>query len=342
MGASPDDDADRKVEKPVDDNWTSGSSIHNDRTTHGLYVDPESVAKLTAGKPDVPEHDRTTIGTGDDRIVPAVEPAKKDDSSVVAIDHLMAEMEHDKSAPGLGAGTPVPTPMTPVTPVLRFGAGKIPLEKEHELAQPERSPLSFVMRDMEPSAAPAAPASSGDSSRFVAAFVGDQPPPPVEPEPAPVTSLQPVSRRSRRKLYIAGGALAAAAVLTAGLAIKLTGSDAAPPKPTATANVVEAAPQPQPPPPPTQQDPLYGTTPAAEPVAETPAPQPPAPAQTDAKPVIAKKTVATKDATPKRTSTKKTATKTTAKKTTAKKSTAKKTPAKKSTRSQRSGRRTVR
>ena len=219
MGAPSDNDPDRKAqdeEAPLDDGWSTGSPAHNDRTTHGLYVDPSSVAQLVGGR-KVADHDRTTIGTGEDAVVLArgssppatpstehdrttIEPdaptakAVTEDSTIAKLDQTMADLEasdvrNDQTKAGLGiaqqlaaaapSSAPAPASRLPAFAVLRAGGGTIPLEKQQELRQPEQSPLAFVMRDVDPnsSAAPQRPHTSGDSSKFTA-LLGDQPPPP--------------------------------------------------------------------------------------------------------------------------------------------------------------------
>ena len=260
MGAPSDNDRNAAPDAPLDDQWTAGSSVHNDRTTHGLYVDPSAVAKLTAiGTGESPVADKTTIGTGDDRIVPTndrttMDPvvdmtssARTEDSTIAAIDNTMAKLEqpkpsNDRTRAGIGVPMPAATPVQAFA-VLRAGGGKIPLEKERELVQPERSPLAFVMRDIvqnEPTATPQAAATSDDSQLF-ADLVGNQPPPRVVAEPSTVT-LQPVARRSRRHLWIAAGALVATALVSTAVAMKLTGSEPARPVANEAAKVTEHAP----------------------------------------------------------------------------------------------------
>ncbi|HEY5947810.1 MAG TPA: hypothetical protein VIV40_20055 [Kofleriaceae bacterium] len=209
MGAPSDDDPDRKV-------------THIDRTAAS--------------------HDRTTI---DPR---ASGPAVTEDSTISALDRTMAmlerdaEVDNDRTTAGLGvattnrsgapraigsAGRVTPAPRGLV--LLEPGKGTVPLEKQQVLVQPERSPLDLVMRDMDP-AAPTRAHAAGDSSRFVASFISDQPAPPRVDEETPViTAMQPVLRRARqRRRWIAAGALATTAVLGAVLAFTLTATDEAP------------------------------------------------------------------------------------------------------------------
>jgi hypothetical protein len=284
MGASSDNDPDRKAdpaEDPVDDGWSTGSPVHNDRTTAGLYVDPSTLGKLTAGKA-IPDHDRTAAALDIDRIAAGsnhdraigrgsaqrmvdddadrttidkpVTPTE--DSTVAAVDQLMADLEqpgpivnNDRTIAGLGVATtatptPTPTPRRPAFALLQPGKGTVPLEKnERALVQPERSPLDLVMGDLE-SPAPSKPHSSGDSSRFVASLMGDQAPPPrVEAESPMTTAMQPVLRRARlRRKWIALGALAATAVVGTALALTLSsGGDQPRPSASEAAKVAEPA-----------------------------------------------------------------------------------------------------
>jgi DNA-binding protein HU-beta len=325
----------------------------------------------TTAKPDAvaaaatPDLDRTTIDAG----VTPYGRAPTEDSTVSAIDQTMAELErsdvpeplrllaesqrsnaagevartngvakHDRTRAGLGVAAPArPAKFALLDP----SKGTIPLEKPHALLQPERSPLDFVMRDMDP-AAPTKPQSSGDSSRFVAAIMDGQPPPRIDADSPATTAMQPVLRRSRlRRKWIAAGAFAATAVLGTAFAMTLTSAES---RPKAAASEVAKVTEDQAPvaataAAPTPSEVVTPTVPpepspvaapavaAAEPtVAEAPtAAAPPvtqhvvaatatsetaAPAKTvspSAKPAIANKTVATKDVTDKKSSTTKTA-----------------------------------
>jgi hypothetical protein len=151
---------------------------------------------------EIADHDRTTIGTGEDRIVPGDQPAGSSNDPLA---------------------------------VLRAGGDTIPLTKERELVQPEHSPLAFVMGET------ARTQSSNDSSRFVMSLVGGaQPSLPVAEDVGVITAMEPAPGRARRRrTWIVAGVLAAGTV--AGTTMAMVGSsDKAPAKQTAA--VIEPAP----------------------------------------------------------------------------------------------------
>ena len=230
MGAPSDTDSNRSTDDDaVDDGWTADSPVHNDRTTAGLYVDPASVGKLTAGKhPIATTRDNDRTATGLEVEPPAIEQlaldtepsarALNEDSAVTALDQTLATLDipdagADNSSTKLGLGVVAP-PARPAFVLLDPDKGPVHLDKDRELVQPERSPLDLVMREADLAAAPKAAHSSGDSSRFIATLVGNQPPPQIAADVSAITPIQPVLRRpGARRKWIVAGALAATAVI---------------------------------------------------------------------------------------------------------------------------------
>jgi hypothetical protein len=215
--------------------------------------------------------DRTTIGTGEEAIAPV-------------------PVDNDRTTFGMGvAGS-----RKPIELVARVA-------EKHELVQPERSPLALVLGDMAASMGAPQAHASGDSSRFVAALVGDELPAPERAAEAesPITAIPPQLMARRRRRRIAGGALATAVVVGALFGMRFRGADDAvvavstpapsPPEPTPAPTAPSPpapaiAPQPAPPASPQESEPV------AEPAATGDA----AIAKPSTRP--AKKTVATTNA----------------------------------------------
>jgi hypothetical protein len=225
------------------------ASPDNDRTATGLDLDrlaasadPDRTAIAPYAEPPAPKATGNSTATALDQATGDATVIVLDqagDSTVIALDQAIDELERPSDIVELApasanddrtkADLPVEPPRpSPALILLQPGKGVVPLDKERVLAQPERSPLDFVLRDMDP-AAPAQTHSSGDSSKFVAALIGDQPPPRIEAEPVTISAIQPVLRRPRRgRLWIAAGALAATAALGTAFAMKLTGGTQTP------------------------------------------------------------------------------------------------------------------
>jgi hypothetical protein len=202
-------------------------------------------------------------------------------------------------------------------------------EQKHDLVQPERSPLALVMGDMAASTGAPQAHASGDSSRLVAALVGDELPAPerVAEAESPITAIPPKLMARRRRRWIAAGALATTVVVGTLIGMRFRGAAAnlgdrqAVVGPTPASSPPTAPARSPAPPAPTTPSPPAPTTPAptappASAIAQQPAP-PASPqesepeaapaARVDAaitkpstRPATAKKTVATSNVPAKR------------------------------------------
>jgi hypothetical protein len=324
VGRPSDNKLDRELESPLDDAWSTEAdepvaATDANRTTNGTGEETIAPVAQDQIEPGVDvsiraasEHDRTTVvGADSDRAARKI----VDDLFAEATDHAGARMvddspakatDHDRTTFGMGVATGTRTPITffPAKP----SPAELP-DQKHGLVQPERSPLALVMGDMAASTGAPQAHASGDSSRFIAALVGDEPPAleRIAEDESPITAIPPKLMARRRRRWIAAGALATTVV--AGTLFGMTFRSApALTTPTPTTPTPAPAPPPpapaiaQPPAPPTSpQEP--NTPPEAVPAARADVAMV-APSRTITKPstrpAIAKKTVATSNTSAKR------------------------------------------